>query len=138
MRRREAWDRDVDERARVGELFLVPREEGRRVPVRAEAEEDEVERPRQADLERAERMDLLLRDRRPGEKRLPRQPLVRVGVLRRDDALVAPPDVPGRPVGLELRQALVNGPRCRATGQRDPKRRLSLCALRDPAGAEVG
>ena len=49
-------------------------------------------------------MDLLLRNRHVVEQRLAGHALVRVGVVRRDDALVAPPDVPGRPVEVACRQ----------------------------------
>ena len=49
-------------------------------------------------------------------------PLVRVRVVGRDDALVAPPDVPVRPVEVELGEPLVDRARGRAARERDAER----------------
>jgi hypothetical protein len=145
VRKREAEPRmrglqtrhgDVHERARVGELLLVAREERGRVAVGAEAEEDEVERARKVDVGRAQRVDLLLGNRYAGEQGLAGEALVRVGMVRRDEAVVAPPDVPGRPVEVELRQPLVDRPRRRPARERDAERRAAARTLGDPAGAE--
>jgi hypothetical protein len=106
--------------------------------VRAEAEEHEVERLRQLDVPRAKRVNLLLRDRDAIEERLARHPFVRVLVIRRDEPLVAPPDVPGGPLELHTGQPLVGRTRRGAAGQRDPKRVSAAGTRRDPAGRELG
>jgi hypothetical protein len=59
-------------------------------------------------VRRAKGLNLLLRDRDTGEQRLARELLVREVVLRRDIALVAPPDMPMRPVEGLLSEALVD------------------------------
>ena len=121
--------RDVDERAGIGELLLVAGEERGRVPVGADAEQDEVERAPGARAS-SERSGWIcssgIGDAR--EERLAGQALVRVGVVGRHEALVAPPDVPRRPVELQLRKPLVDGARRRAARQRDPERRSALRA----------
>jgi hypothetical protein len=108
------------------------------VPVRAEAEEDEVEALGQLRLGRAEGVDLLLGDGDAGEERLAGEALVRVRVLGRHEALVAPPDVPGVPVEGKLREALVDAAGRRAAGERDAEGRASASSLGDPAGRELG
>src|SRR5581483_550850 len=99
-------------------------EERRDVSVRAEAEQDEVERADAAELARV-LLDALhpvygaRRDREPVEERLLRHAEVRALVLGRDAALVSPPDVDAAPVGLELRRDLVRVLRRRASGEDD-------------------
>jgi hypothetical protein len=128
----------VDDRARVGQLLVVAGVEGCGVAVRPNAEEDEVERLRQLDVSGAERVDLLLRDRDSVEERLPREALVGVLVIGRDEALVAPPDVPRLPGQLELGEALVDGPDPRSAGERDSEGLAPARPLGDPAGPELG
>jgi hypothetical protein len=67
-------------------------------------------------------MNLGLRHVDAGEERLPREPLVRKIVVRRNVALVAPPDVPVLPVEALRRDPLVDGADRRAAGERDAKR----------------
>jgi hypothetical protein len=104
------------------------------VPVRSDSEQDEIEAVGELDLLRTERVDLILRNRDASEQRLPRQALVRVLVLGRDEPLVAPPDLPRGPTKLEPRKVLVDGPGRRTTGQGDSERILALRALGDPRG----
>ena len=137
MRRGQARLGDVDERAQVRELRIVPREERGCVAVGADAEEDQVEGVGQLDVQRAQRVDLLVRYGHPGEERLARQTLVGLVVLGRNDSLVAPPHVPRRPIEFEPCQPLVYSPWRRPTGQRDPKRRAAERALGDPAGRQL-
>jgi hypothetical protein len=129
---------DVDDRAGVGELPLVPRIERGGVAVGADAEQHEVEGLRERGVRRAQRMDLLLGDRDALEQRLPGQPLVRVRVLGRDEAFVAPPDMPCAPVELEAGETLVSRPRRRPPGERDAERASRTGSLGDPAGREPG
>jgi hypothetical protein len=105
--------------------------------VGADAEEDELERVGQLHVDRPKRMHLLLRDRNAGEERLARHPLVRVFVIRWDDAVVAPPDVPGRPVEVTLGQPPVDRLGRAAARERDPERARPLGAPGDPVGAEL-
>jgi hypothetical protein len=92
------------------------------VPVRPDPEQDEIEARRQLDLRRAQRVDLLLGHADTVEERLAREALVRVGMVRRDVALVAPPDVPAGPVEVLTREPLIDGRGRRAAGQGDPER----------------
>jgi hypothetical protein len=115
----------------------VAREERGAVPVRPDAEQDEVEPVRQLHLRRAQRVDLLLRDVHPVEKGPAGHALVRVRMIGRDDALVAPPDVPGAPVEVELGEPPVDALGRRAAGERDRERVAAVRAGRDPAGAEL-
>jgi len=73
------------------------------MPIKAHAEQDEVEAIRKLDVGRAQRVDLLFGNRNPGEQRLARKLLVRAIVVGRHVALIAPPDVPARPVAVLLR-----------------------------------
>jgi hypothetical protein len=82
-------------------------------------------------------VDLLLRHGNAGEQRLARELFVREVVLRRDVALVAPPDVPTRPVEGLPREALVDGADRRAAGERDAER-PARGASGDPAGGVLG
>jgi hypothetical protein len=82
-------------------------------------------------------MNLRLRHVDAGEERLPREPLVRKIVVRRNVALVAPPDVPALPVEGLLREPLVDAADRRATGERDPKR-PARGTLGDPRGRVLG
>jgi hypothetical protein len=83
-------------------------------------------------------MDLVLGDTDPIEKSLAREPLVRVGMIGRHVALVAPPDVPVRPVELALGEALVDGTDGRSAGQCDPKRLGLDGTVSDPGGGVLG
>lgn len=132
MRRRPARLGNVDDRAPVGELLVAPGIERAGVAVRPDPEQDEVEALGELDLLRAERMDLILRNRNVSEQRFPRQALVRVLVLGRDEPLVAPPDVPRAPVELELGKTLVDSPGRRSAGQGDSERIVALRASGDP------
>jgi hypothetical protein len=82
-------------------------------------------------------MNLLLRHADTVEERLAREALVRVGVVRRDVALVAPPDVPAGPVEVLTREPLVDRRGGRATGQGDPER-ARTGARRDPGRRVLG
>ena len=126
---------DVDERARIVELLLVAGEERCHVPVGAQAEQDEVEALRQLLLRRAQWMDLLFGNGDAREELLAGEGFVRVRVAGRHCALVAPPDAPRRPVERKLGELRIDGPRSRAGGECDPKRRPPFRALRDPLGA---
>jgi hypothetical protein len=138
VRRRHPRLGNLDERAGVGELLLVPGIERSGVAVGADAEQREVEGLRKRDVRRAQRVDLLLGDRDALEQRLAGQPLVRVRVLGRDEALVAPPDVPPAPVELEPGETLVDRARRRPPGERDAERASRTGSLGDPAGREPG
>jgi hypothetical protein len=83
-------------------------------------------------------MDLVLGDPDAVEERLAREPLVRVGMMGRHVALVAPPDVPAPPVEVALGEALVDGADGRSAGQRDPKRLGLDGAVSDPGGGVLG
>jgi hypothetical protein len=82
-------------------------------------------------------MNLRLRHVDAGEERLPREPLVRKIVVRRNVALVAPPDVPALPVEGLLCKPLVDAADRRATGERDPKGPAGG-TLGDPASGVLG
>ena len=110
-------------------------EERCRVPVGAEAEQDEVEALRQLLLRRAQWMDLFFGNGDAREELLAGEVFVRVLVVGRHCALVAPPDVPRRPVERKLGELRIDGARSRPGGERDPKRRAPFRARRDPLGA---
>jgi len=108
------------------------------VPIGADPEEDHIEARRELDVRRAERMDLLLGHGDSVEERLAREPLVRVGVIRWNVTLVAPPDVPGPPVEVVLGEALVHGPDFGPSRQGDAKRLGLNGPVGNPGGCMPG
>jgi hypothetical protein len=120
MPRRHARLRHVHDR--LGGLELGPaRVERGRVAVRADAEQDEVELVGQLDIGRAQGMDLALGNGHAVEERLAREALVRVGMIGRNEPLVAPPNVPVLPVERQRRESPVDGWSGRSARERDPK-----------------
>jgi hypothetical protein len=83
-------------------------------------------------------MDLLVRNGDTRQQRLAGETLVRVRMVGRDEALVAPPDVPRAPLELDPGEALVGGRGGRASGECDPERTRRPSPLGDPAGRERG
>jgi hypothetical protein len=83
-------------------------------------------------------VNLLLRDGDAVEERPPGHALVRVRVVRRDEPLVAPPDVPRGPVEVERGEPLVDDARRRAAGEGDREPVAPARAVGDPAGAQLG
>jgi hypothetical protein len=82
-------------------------------------------------------MDLLLRQRHLRKEAVARELLVRELVVGRNVALVAPPDVPVRPVELALGQPLVDLADGGAARQSDPELACP-CPLGDPARGVLG
>jgi hypothetical protein len=107
------------------------------VAVGPDAEEDEIEARRQVDVCGAQRMNLRLGHVDAVQEGLPRELLVREVVVRRDVALVAPPDMPVLPVEGLRREPLVGGADRRASGERDSKR-PARGKPGDPAGGVLG
>jgi hypothetical protein len=103
------------------------------VPIRTDAEEDEIEGVRKLDVRRPEGMDLRLGHLDLGQERLAREALIRELVIRRNIALIAPPDVPRGPVEPHPGEAFVHRADRRPARERDaelPRAR----PFRDPAG----
>ena len=120
VRRRPARLGNVDDR--IGRLELGATGVKRsRMAVRPEAEQDEVERGRKRDVGRAQWMDLVVGNADAIEERLTCEPLVRIGVVRRNVSLVAPPDMPVGPVEIVFGQSLVDRADRRPAGERDAK-----------------
>ena len=82
-------------------------------------------------------MNLVIGDVDPVKKRLTREALVRVGVIGGHVPLVAPPNVPARPVEIVLGQSLVDRAGRRAAGERDAKA-TRPGALGDPGRRVLG
>jgi hypothetical protein len=59
-------------------------------------------------------------------------------MVGRDEALVAPPHVPGAPGEVESGEPLVGGARGGAAGERDPEGTRLPRPLRDPVGSQLG
>jgi len=83
-------------------------------------------------------MDLVLGNADAVEERLSREPLVRVRVIGGHVPLVAPPDVPSRPVEVVLGEALVDGPDLGAARQGDAKRLGLDGPVGDPGSSVLG
>jgi hypothetical protein len=108
------------------------------VPVRPDAEKDEVEAVRKLDVDRTERMDPVFAHADAPEQGFPREALVRELVAGWDVTLVAPPNVPRLPVQVEPGEALVDETNGRPTRERDPERVTPRRPTGNPARGELG